>query len=106
MRSIIFAVYISTFFLLNILQIKHIKSFNNDILFDYLSLNSLFMGLILFYFRYKSISLSLLTIFVMIFIIFIYTKDIKIKKLKTILLWFLIQNTYIFIYGTLRYFFF
>ncbi len=105
MRLTIYTVYILLFLLLNIFQIKKLNKINNDILFDYTSIITLFVGLLMFYFKYNSISLSLLTIFIMIFIIYIYMKDTKIKIIKTILKWFLLLNTYIFLYGTLRYFF-
>lgn len=106
MRPIIFAVYISLFLLLNIFQIKKLENINNDILFDYVSLIILFISLLTFYIKYSSISLSMLTIFIMIFIIFLYMKDTKYKTIKTILIWFLLINIYMFMYGTLRYFFF
>ena len=106
MRPTIYVVYVLLFLILNMFQLKHIKTVNNDILFDYTSLITLFSGLLILYFKYNSISLSLLTIFIMIFIIFIYMKDIKIQIIKTILKWFLLLNVYIFLYGTLRYFFF
>lgn len=106
MRPIIFAVYISLFLLLNIFQIKKLENINNDILFDYVSLIVLFISLLTFYIKYSSISLSMLTIFIMIFIIFLYMKDTKYKTIKTILIWFLLINIYMFMYGTLRYFFF
>ena len=106
MRPTIYVLYVLLFFLINIYQLKNIKKFNNDILFDYTSLVTLFSGLLILYFKYNSISLSLLTIFIMIFIIFIYIKDVKVNIIKTILKWFLLINIYIFLYGTLRYFFF
>ena len=105
MKITLILIYLLGIITINFLQIKDIKNVNNYILFDNLSLNTLFISLLIFYFEYKSISLSLLMIFIMIFINFLYIKDIKSKLQKTMLTWFFIINIITFIYGTLRYFF-
>ena len=105
MKTLTILMYLLTYIIINIMQIINIKKINNDLLFDYLSLNILTIGSFIFYLKYKSISISLLLIFFLIFIISLYIKDIMKSKLRTILIWFLIINIYFFIYGVLKFYF-
>ena len=107
MKEIVIAVYMILVFVLNILQIKDYKNLNNDLLFDYVSTNILVLSNLILYFEYHSIKIPLMGIFISIFIIFLYYKDIKFnKKIKTILLFLLFLNLYIFTYAVLRFLFF
>ena len=107
MKEIVIAVYMTLVFVLNILQIKDYKNLNNDLLFDYVSTNILVLSNLILYFEYHSIKIPLMGIFISIFINFLYYKDIKFnKKIKTILLFLLFLNLYIFTYATLRFLFF
>jgi len=107
MKEIVIAVYMILVFVLNILQIKDYKNLNNDLLFDYVSTNILVLSNLILYFEYHSIKIPLMGIFISIFINFLYYKDIKFnKKIKTILLFLLFLNLYIFTYATLRFLFF
>jgi len=107
MKEIVIAVYMILVFVLNILQIKDYKNLNNDLLFDYVSTNILVLSNLILYFEYHSIKIPLMGIFISIFINFLYYKDTKFnKKIKTILLFLLFLNLYIFTYAILRFLFF